>query len=131
MKYLVQIIFIVMAIAVLGILQYQFWLGENGFEDSMKLHEEMDIQQQYINNQREYNRILRADVKDLKIGLEAVEEHARLDLGLIKPGETFVQISTASGTNPIKSNSVISSDQYIEVIPEPLNSDQITNIDEH
>ncbi|WP_290003688.1 septum formation initiator family protein [Faucicola atlantae] len=39
--------------------------------------------------------MLAADVNDLKNGLEAVEEHARVDLGLIKSGETFVQMSTA------------------------------------
>ncbi len=42
------------------------------------------------------NRILAAEVFDLKNGTEAIEEHARLDLGLVKPHETFVQMSTIS-----------------------------------
>ena len=37
------------------------------------------------------NSLLRADIQDLKIGLEAIEERARNDLGLIKQGETFNQ----------------------------------------
>ena len=37
-----------------------------------------------------------AEVFDLKNGVEAIEEHARLDLGLVKPHETFVQMSTIS-----------------------------------
>ena len=45
---------------------------------------------------KERNRILAAEVYDLKNGAEAIEEHARLDLGLIKPHETFVQMSTVS-----------------------------------
>ena len=45
---------------------------------------------------KERNRILAAEVYDLKHGIEAIEEHARLDLGLIKPHETFVQMSTIS-----------------------------------
>lgn len=54
-------------------------------------------EQQYINGeQQKANQVLLADVDDLKNGLEAVEEHARSDLGLIKSGETFVQMSTAS-----------------------------------
>jgi cell division protein FtsB len=39
---------------------------------------------------------LAAEVYDLKNGIEAIEEHARLDLGLIKPRETFIQMSTIS-----------------------------------
>jgi cell division protein FtsB len=50
-------------------------------------------------NQVAANNLLRTDVQDLKTGLEAVEEHARLDLGLIKPNETFVQVSTAPTTH--------------------------------
>ncbi|OYW33788.1 MAG: cell division protein FtsB, partial [Methyloversatilis sp. 12-65-5] len=38
------------------------------------------------------NAALDADVKDLKTGFDAVEERARTELGLIKPGEVFVQI---------------------------------------
>lgn len=40
--------------------------------------------------------MLAAEVYDLKNGDQAIEEHARLDLGLIKPHETFVQMSTIS-----------------------------------
>ena len=58
----------------------------------------MTDQQQANDNQRAVNELLRTDVHDLKTGLEAVEEHARLDLGLIKPNETFVQVSTAPTT---------------------------------
>ncbi|MCG2952936.1 septum formation initiator family protein, partial [Escherichia coli] len=54
-------------------------------------------QQAEINQElKERNRILAAEVYDLKNGTEAIEEHARLDLGLIKPHETFVQMSTIS-----------------------------------
>ena len=45
---------------------------------------------------KERNRVLAAEVYDLKNGIEAIEEHARLDLGLVKPHETFVQMSTIS-----------------------------------
>ena len=98
MKYLSQFLLLIVAIAVLLGLQYQYWLGENGHSERNALLAEIENQQQINDNQLAANNILRADVEDLKTGLEAVEEHARLDLGLIKHNETFVQISTAPTT---------------------------------
>ena len=95
MKYFSQFMLLALAIAVLLGLQYQYWLGENGRVASKQLLAQIEEQQQSNDNQIAANELLRTDVHDLKTGLEAVEEHARLDLGLIKPNETFVQISTA------------------------------------
>lgn len=95
MTYIRQLIMIIFAILVLLALQYQYWFGTNGHSDLAKLKKQV-AEQAYINNeQQKANQVLLADVKDLKNGLEAVEEHARSDLGLIKSGETFVQMSTA------------------------------------
>lgn len=88
-----------LAVAVLLGLQYQYWLGENGRFEHHNLQTEIEEQQRLNDNQVAANNLLRADVQDLKNGLEAVEEHARLDLGLIKPNETFVQVSTAPTTH--------------------------------
>ena len=85
-----------LAIVMIALFQYQFWCGESGYFAHQQLLR--DIQAQQKNNQelKERNRILAAEVNDLKHGTEAIEEHARLDLGLIKPHETFVQMSTIS-----------------------------------
>lgn len=99
MKYFSQFILLALAVAVLLGLQYQYWLGENGRFASNQLLAQIDEQQQSNDNQMAANELLRTDVHDLKTGLEAVEEHARLDLGLIKAHETFVQISTAPTTH--------------------------------
>lgn len=99
MKYFSQFMLLALAVAVLFGLQYQYWLGENGHFESKKLLAQIDDQQQLNNNKVAANNLLRTDVYDLKNGLEAVEEHARLDLGLIKPNETFVQVSTAPTTH--------------------------------
>ncbi len=99
MKYFSQFILFALAVAVLLGLQYQYWLGENGRFASNQLLTQIEEQQQANDNQMAANQLLRTDVHDLKTGLEAVEEHARLDLGLIKPNETFVQISTAPVTH--------------------------------
>lgn len=95
MKYVSQLLLLALAITVLLGLQYQYWWGENGHFEHNKLLIEIEEQQRLNDNQIFANNLLRTDVHDLKNGLEAVEEHARLDLGLIKPHETFVQVSTA------------------------------------
>ena len=77
-------------------LQYQFWLGEGGYFSHQALTQQIKQQAEVNTELKERNRILAAEVFDLKNGTEAIEEHARLDLGLIKPHETFVQMSTIS-----------------------------------
>ena len=99
MKYFSQFILLAFAIAVLLGLQYQYWLGENGRFEHKELLTQIDKQQQLNDAQVSANHLPRTYVSDLKNGLEAVEEHARLDLGLIKPNETFVQVSTAPMTH--------------------------------
>lgn len=95
MKYFSQFMLLALAVAVLLGLQYQYWLGGNGHVERNELSIQIEEQQRFNDNQVAENDLLRTDVHDLKTGLEAVEEHARLDLGLIKPNETFVQISTS------------------------------------
>lgn len=82
---------------VLG-LQYSYWFGENGYQQRQVLQQQIRDQQDINQTLTERNRILAAEVYDLKNGAEAVEEYARLDLGLIKPNETFVQMSMINGT---------------------------------
>lgn len=88
-----RIVFL-LAILLLIFLQYKLWWGESGYYDRQALKGRIETQYQENAQLAERNRILSAEVYDLKHGMEAVEEHARLDLGLVKPGETFVQMST-------------------------------------
>ncbi len=121
MKNIIKIALIFIAFIVLLLLQYQLWFGENGYTDKRKLKKDIIEQQQLVDKQLEANRILQEDVRDLKSGLEAVEEHARLDLGLIKAGETFIQISTTkSDAGIVQPTTELKSVRTIEVIPEPL-----------
>lgn len=79
----------------LALLQYRLWLGKHSIPDY--LHQEQEVAKQELQNAklRQRNSLLRADIQDLKIGLEAIEERARNELGLIKPGETFYRILPA------------------------------------
>ncbi len=74
-------------------LQFNLWFGEGGVRDVQKL--KAAVAEQQLENEKlaERNRVLEAEVKDLKSGLEAVEEHGRLDLGMIKQNETFYLVT--------------------------------------
>lgn len=89
---------LVVVLVVAVSLVYQYWHGEYGRYELDKLKAELHTQQQLNKAQIQTNERLRADVADLKSGLVAAEEHARLDLGLIKPNEIFVQLSASPET---------------------------------
>jgi cell division protein FtsB len=83
-------------VAVLGSLmaglQYQFWLGDYGVARLSQLNGTVEVQKQEIDKLRQRNGTLLAEVVDLQQGSAAVEERARSELGLIKPGEVFFQV---------------------------------------
>lgn len=85
-------------LALLLLLQYPLWLGGGGIPAIWQLHREIDGQRAENEKLAERNRALAADVTDLKDGLEAIEERARAELGMIKKGETFFQIVDAPVT---------------------------------
>lgn len=87
---------IMLGVVALVLLQHQYWNGEFGYHNLAKLRDEVKKQEQLNADQLRHNQVLEEDIKDLKSGLVAIEEHARLDLGFIKKDETFVQLSTAS-----------------------------------
>lgn len=75
-----------------GILQYRLWFGKHSIPDYLNHQSDVVQQKQHNAKLRQRNSLLQADIHDLKIGLEAIEERARNELGLIKPGETFYRI---------------------------------------
>ncbi len=77
-------------------MQYRLWLAPDGMRDVWRLRGAVAEQREENRILRERNASLEAEVRDLKDGLEAVEERARTDLGMIKEGETFYQIVEGS-----------------------------------
>ena len=73
-------------------LQYSLWFGDGSLQEVWRLHKDVEQQRQENAVLRERNEALEAEVLDLQQGLEAIEEHAREDLGMIKKGETFYQV---------------------------------------
>ncbi len=74
------------------VLQYQLWLGEDSVRELNMLEVELDAQRMVNQQFEQRNNILEIEVLDLKTGLEAVEERARSELGMIGEGETFYLI---------------------------------------
>lgn len=73
-----------------------YYQGEYGYDSLKALNAQLVAQNQKNAQQAQALSRLRADVADLKSGLVAIEEHARLDLGFIKSDEVFVQLSSIS-----------------------------------
>ncbi|CCG35119.1 cell division protein FtsB [Xanthomonas citri pv. mangiferaeindicae] len=73
-------------------LQYRFWFGPGNSGEVMMLEAQVVHQTQDNEGLRQRNQALAAEVKDLKDGEAAIEERARSELGMIKPGETFYRV---------------------------------------
>ncbi len=76
----------------LVLLQIKLWLGEGGFREVARLETRVEDQRQQNVDLLQRNAELQAEVDDLRERLDAVEERARNELGLIKPDEQFYQV---------------------------------------
>lgn len=74
------------------LLQYQLWVGEGSLSEVSALKQQIEQQKQHNTELKTRNLALQEQVKDLKQGLDAIEEYARSELGMIRQGETFYQI---------------------------------------
>ncbi len=74
------------------LLQYKLWFGDASVSDVMELKQTIKEQQAKNEQIKQRNAVLAAEVEDLKTGLEAIEERARSELGMIKEDETFIHI---------------------------------------
>ncbi len=73
-------------------LQYKLWLGDGGIPEVVQLEEEIESVQGEVDGLQERNNALNAEVVDLKKGIEAIEERARSEMGMIKEGEIYYQV---------------------------------------
>ena len=73
-------------------LQYPLWMGKGGWLKVRSLDQQVAAQQAVNAGLRARNDALDAEVRDLKEGLEAIEERARSELGMIRKDEVFFQI---------------------------------------
>lgn len=74
------------------LLQNRLWFGKNSVTDYYGLISDVERQVNVNTKLMTRNKILYADIADLKSGVQAIEESARNELGMIKQGETFFRI---------------------------------------
>jgi cell division protein FtsB len=82
-----------LAAGVFLVLQFKLWFGEGGIVDVHRIKQSVAVQQAENLILRQRNAVLEAEVNDLKNGQAAIEERARLDLGMIKDDETFYLVT--------------------------------------
>ena len=88
-------------VTLIVLLQYPLWLGKGGWLRVWEVDEKLHVQRETNQKLMARNAALDAEVRDLKQGLEAIEERARSELGMVKRDEIFFQIlDTKPGAAP-------------------------------
>jgi cell division protein FtsB len=73
-------------------LQYRLWLTPQGMPEVSRLESALAAQRSENATLTERNVQLEAEVDDLRQGLDAVEERARTELGMIGREESFFEV---------------------------------------
>ncbi len=82
----------ILLVTLLLFLQFEIWCSEGGLSQAWKIKQTITLVEDQNKELQEKNMVLAADVEDLKRGDESIEEHARMDLGMVKKDEIFYQI---------------------------------------
>ncbi|MCU4676906.1 cell division protein FtsB [Catenovulum sp. 2E275] len=85
-------IFRIILIIVLIGLHYRLWFGDNAYSEHLAMTQKVAELKKANEALKLRNKIMMADIKDLKSGLDAIEEKARNELGMIKQDEVFYRI---------------------------------------
>lgn len=73
----------------LTLLQYRLWFGDGGIQELREIRERVFVLDEANQPLRDRNERLTAEVIDLKTGLDAIEERARSDIGMVRTDEQF------------------------------------------
>lgn len=75
-----------------GYFQYLFWFGDNGYLDYQVLTQQITELREQSDQLEARNKRIQAEINDLKNGVNAIEERARIQLDMVKPDEKFYRI---------------------------------------
>ncbi len=80
-------------IALLLVLHAQLWFGRGSVSSVARMQDRLEAQRAANAQAQQANDRLASEVRDLKEGLDMVEEKARMELGMVRPNEIYVQIA--------------------------------------
>jgi cell division protein FtsB len=89
-------------VALVGLIQYPLWLGKGGWLRVWEVDQQIAAQREINTRLKARNGALDAEVRDLKQGLEAIEERARSELGMVRQDEIFFQVLEETGRSAKK-----------------------------
>ena len=82
--------------ALIVLIQYPLWMGKGSWFRVWEVDQQIRAQRETNHQLQVRNSALEAEVRDLKVGLEAIEERARSELGMIRQDEIFFQVLEAA-----------------------------------
>jgi cell division protein FtsB len=88
--------------ALIVLIQYPLWLGKGGWLRASEMDRQLEAQRATNRLLEARNGALAAEVRDLKQGIEAIEERARYELGMVREDEIFFQIVEPQGKNGVR-----------------------------
>ncbi|MGH8640336.1 MAG: cell division protein FtsB [Burkholderiales bacterium] len=86
--------------ALIVLIQYPLWLGKGSWLRVWEVDQQIRAQRETNRQLKARNDGLEAEVRDLKVGVEAIEERARSELGMIRNDEIFFQVLEAARPVP-------------------------------
>ena len=89
-------------ITLIALIQYPLWLGKGSWVRVLEVDREIRAQRELNQRLQARNAALDAEVRDLKQGLDAIEERARSELGMIKQDEIFFQLLDPQQPAPMR-----------------------------
>ncbi|KAA0017585.1 cell division protein FtsB [Salinicola corii] len=100
---------IVVLVVMLGLMQYRLWFGEGGIREFNDIQARADTLEGTTDTLKARNDRLAAEVVDLKNGLDAIEERARSDIGMVRQDEQFFWVPgvDSPGNGPAASTGVV------------------------
>lgn len=78
--------------ALIVLIQYPLWAGKGSWFRVWEIDQQIRAQRDANRQLQARNSGLEAEVRDLKVGLDAIEERARSELGMIRQDEIFFQV---------------------------------------
>ena len=80
-------------LALLVLVQLDLWFSRNGVFHVRGLQDQLGEVREQIDAAKGRNEQVQAEVRDLREGLEMVEEKARAELGMVKRDEIYIQVT--------------------------------------